>query len=149
MLAYTVHCVPIPLYTCMWQRITLYLPPCLYIPMHSHNLSLVEICVIKLSYLAYPCSTSHHSLCLSYYADFKPLFANTMLSPYGVREHALILSHTLMHVYTLCKWHCTILFHITCIHTHMHTHTHVHTHTHTHTHTQTQHLCTMTYMATL
>ena len=67
-------------------------------------------------------TTPHHSLCLSY-ADFKSLFAHTIWSA----PHTG--SHTLMHVYTLCKWHSTILEYITA-----HTHTHTLTHTHTHKH---------------
>ena len=31
---------------------TIFTTTCLYIPMHSHNLSLVDKCVIKLSYFA-------------------------------------------------------------------------------------------------
>ena len=67
-LAYTVHRVPIAPYTCMWQRITLYLPQ--HIPMHSpHNLSLVERCVKTLSYLAQPPIILYVSA-ITAYADF-------------------------------------------------------------------------------
>ena len=60
----------------MWQRIIT--TTCLHIPMHSpHNLSLVEKCVIKLSYVAQPLIILYASA-IAAYADFKSLFAYTI-----------------------------------------------------------------------
>ena len=59
---------------------TIFTTTCLHIPMHSpHNLSLVEKCVIKLSYLAQPLIILYASA-IAAYADFKSLFAYTIWS---------------------------------------------------------------------
>ena len=118
---------------------TIFTTTCLYIPMHSHNLSLVEKCVIKLSYFAEPL--------LNFSSFFMPELLLLMLTsslflsaPYGVREHALILIHTPLCVCIRCA-NSTVQclstslahhLHITCTHTHTHTHTYTHTHIITH-----------------
>ena len=59
--------------------------------------------------------------------DFKSLFTPPCLAH---MECVNMSSYWFTHpyVYTLCKWHCTILEHITCTHTHTHTHKHTVTH---------------------
>ena len=86
--------------------------------MHSpHNLSSVEKCVIKLSYLAQPLSILYASAMLTSSA-FLP-------TPYGVRDHTLILVHTPLCMLIRCA-NGTVLFLSTSLHTHTHTHTHKH-----------------------
>ena len=120
-LAYTVHHVHHCIHDACAKNNTTYHN----MPMLSHNLSLVEKCVKKSFLISHnpcsTCSTSHHSLCLNY-CDFKSLFAHTMLSPYGVREHVLMLVHTSLCIQCIRCANSTVQFLSTSL-THTHTHT--------------------------
>ena len=128
-LAYTVHhCI----HACAKNN-TIFTTTCLYIPMHSHNLSLVEKCVIKLSYSALRVLNL-----LNFSSFFMPQLLLLMLTsslflpaPYGVHEHALILVHTPLCMCIRCA-NSTVQFLSTSL-----AHTHTHTHTHTYINTTT------------
>ena len=82
MLAYTVHhCI----HACAKNN-NVFTTTCLSIPMHPHNLSLVEKCVIKLSKFPITVAQLAQFLIILYastiaaYADFKSLFARTIWS---------------------------------------------------------------------
>ena len=129
-----IHCTSCPhstVYMHVAKNNTIFATTCLHIPMHSpHNLSFVEKCVIKLSYLAQP-----HIILYASAIAASSLFLPT--GPYGVRDHALVL---VTHPYV-----CVYIVQMALYHSWVH---HC-THTHTHTHTQTQqNVCTVTHMAT-
>ena len=124
---HTLYIVSTTVYMHVENNNTIFNTTCLYIPMHSHNLSLVEKCVLFRITLAQLLIILYASAIVAY-ADFKSLFAHTMLSPYGVRERALILVHT-----PLCVYIVQMALYNSLSTSLAHTHTHTHTHTHINT----------------